>query len=204
MAESIEIQILERIKKAGRGVLFFTDSFMAYGNAKAVSKALQRLVKAGEIERVAVGIYVRPIVDTVIGKVSTSVEDIAKAIARRDRARIVPTGAYALNRLGLSTQVPLKVVFLTDGAARKIKIGNTSITFKKTAPKNVAAVGEISQLAIQALRSIGKEKVSVDEIKKIQQVLGNEKKSKLEHDIRLAPAWIREIMKPVLNLMADE
>jgi len=204
MAESIEIQILDRIKKAGRGVLFFTDSFMAYGNAKAVSKALQRLVKAGEIERVAVGIYVRPIIDTVIGKVSTSVEDIAKAIARRDRARIVPTGAYALNRLGLSTQVPLKVVFLTDGAARKIKIGNTSITFKKTAPKNVAAVGEISQLAIQALRSIGKEKVSADEIKKIQQVLGKEKKSKLEHDIRLAPAWIREIMKPVLNLMADE
>lgn len=205
MPESIEIQILNRIKKAGRGVLFFTDSFMAYGNAKAVSKALQRLVKAGEIDRVAVGIYARPIIDTVIGKVSASVEDIAKAIARRDRARIVPTGVYALNRLGLSTQVPLKVVFLTDGAARKIKIGNTSITFKKTAPKNVAAVGKISQLVIQALRSIGKEKVTTDEIKKIQKVLGKEKKSKLEHDIRLAPAWIREIMKPVLiNLTADE
>lgn len=204
MAESIEIQILDRIKKAGRGVLFFTDSFMAYGNAKAVSKALQRLVKAGEIDRVAVGIYVRPVMDTVIGKVSTSVEDIAKAIARRDRARIVPTGVYALNRLGLSTQVPLKVVFLTDGAARKIKIRNTSITFKKTAPKNLAAVGEISRLAIQALRSIGKEKVTADEINKIQQLLRKEKKSKLEHDVRLAPAWIREIMKPVLNLMADE
>ena len=137
MAESIEIQILDRIKKAGRGVIFFTNSFMAYGNAKAVSKALQRLVKAGEIDRVAAGIYVRPVMDTVIGKVSTSIEDIAKAIARRDRARIVTTGIYALNRLGLSTQVPLKVVFLTDGAARKIKIGNTNITFKKTAPKNV-------------------------------------------------------------------
>lgn len=204
MAESIEIQILDRIKKAGRGVIFFTNSFMAYGNAKAVSKALQRLVKAGEIDRVAAGIYVRPVMDTVIGKVSTSIEDIAKAIARRDRARIVTTGIYALNRLGLSTQVPLKVVFLTDGAARKIKIGNTNITFKKTAPKNVAAVGEISRLAIQALRSIGKEKVTADEIKKIQKVLGKEKKSKLEHDIRLAPAWIREIMKPVLNLMANE
>jgi len=177
---------------------------VAYGNAKAVSKALQRLVKAGEIERVAVGIYVRPVMDTIIGKVSTSVEDIAKAIARRDRARIVPTGDYALNRLGLSAQVPLKVVFLTDGAARKIKIRNTSITFKKTAPKNVAAVGEISRLSIQALRSIGKEKVIADEIKKIQQVLGKEKKSKLEYDIRLAPVWIREIMKPALNQMADE
>jgi hypothetical protein len=205
MAESLEIQILSRIKKAGRGMLFFTESFIAYGNEKAVSKALQRLVKSGEIDRVAVGIYARPKIDTVIGKLSASVEDIAKAIARRDRARIVPTGVYALNRLGLSTQVPLKVVFLTDGAARKIKIGNTSITFKKTAPKNVAAVGKISQLVIQALRSIGKERVTADEIKIIQQVLRKEEQSKLEHDIRLAPAWIREIMKPVLiNLKANE
>lgn len=204
MTKSIEYQILDRIKKAGRGVLFFTDSFMAYGNAKAVSKALQRLVKAGEIERAATGIYLRPVMDTVIGKVSVSIEDIAKAIARRDRARIVPTGIYAQNRLGLSTQVPLKVVFLTDGAARKIKIGNTNITFKKVAPKNVAAIGEISRLAIQALRSIGKEKVTADEIIKIQQVLRKEKKSKLEHDIRLAPVWIREVMKPVLNTIADE
>jgi hypothetical protein len=68
----------------------------------------------------------------------------------------------------------------------------------------VAAAGEISRLAIQALRSIGKEKVTADEIKKIQKVLSKEKKSKLEHDIRLAPAWIREIMKQVLNLMAHE
>jgi len=204
MSKTIEIQILNRIKKAGKGVLFFTESFMAFGNADAVRKALQRLVKAGELERVAVGIYVRPVIDNIIGKVSTSIEEIAKAIARRDRARIVPTGVYALNRLGLSTQVPLKVVFLTDGTARKIKVGNTSITFKKTAPKNVAAVGEISRLAIQALRTIGKEDVTKDEIKKIQQVLRKEKKSKLEHDIRLAPAWIREIMKPVLKVTADE
>ena len=146
---------LIELKKQG-GCAFFTDSFMAYGNAKAVSKALQRLVKAGEIEWVAAGIYVRPIIDTVFGKGSTSVENIAKSIARSDRARIVPTGVYALNRFGLSTQVPLKVIFLTDGAARKIQIGNTRITFEKTTPKNVAAVGEISRLTIQALRSIGK------------------------------------------------
>ena len=145
MAESIEILILDRIKKAGRGVLF-PDSFVAYGNAKAVSKALQRLVKAGEIEWVAAGTYVRPIIDTVFGKVSTGLENIAKAIARRDRARVVPTGVFALNRFGLSTQVPLNVVFLTDGAARKIQIGITRITFEKTTPKNVAAVAEIGWL----------------------------------------------------------
>jgi len=204
MPENTEIQILTRIKKAGRGVLFFTESFQSFGTAIALRKALQRLVDAGELERVAIGIYVRPIIDTVIGKVSTSIEAIAKAIARRDRASIVPTGVYALNRLGLSTQVPLKVVFLTNGTPRKIKVGNASITFKKTTPKNVAAVGEISSLAIQALRTIGKEQVTPDDIKKIQHLLLNEKKTKLEHDIRLAPVWIREIMKPVLKTNSNE
>lgn len=197
MAQNIEIQIHNRIKKAGRGVLFFTESFIAYGNTEAVKKALQRLTNAGELDRVATGIYVRPQTDSVVGKVTTGVEDIAKAIAKRDRARIVPTGIYALNRLGLSTQMPLNVIYLTDGAARKIKVGNTIITLKKTTPKNVMAVGEISRLAIQALRTIGKENVTEDEIKKIQQLLMKEKRTKLEHDIRLAPVWIREIMKPV-------
>ena len=185
-------------------MLFFTESFVSYGNTEAVKKALQRLANSGELDRVATGIYVRPIIDSVIGKVSPSIEDIAKAIAKRDRARIVPTGAYALNRLGLSTQVPMNVVFLTDGSARKIKIGKRSILFKKASPKNVASVGEISGLAIQALKEIGKEKVLDKEIKHIQDLLKNEKPTRLEHDIRLAPAWIREIMKPVLKSIGNE
>jgi len=204
MSKSIEIQILDRIRKAGRGVLFFTESFVSYGSTEAVKKALQRLTNSGELDRVATGIYVRPVIDSVIGKVSPSIEDIAKAIAKRDKARIVPTGAYALNRLGLSTQVPMNVVFLTDGSARRIKIGKRSILFKKASPKNVATVGEISGLAIQALKEIGKEKVLDKEIKHIQELLKKEKPTRLEHDIRLAPAWIREIMKPVLKSIDNE
>ena len=204
MHESIEIQILNRIKKAGRGVLFFTESFISYGSTEAVKKALQRLTNSGELERVATGIYVRPVIDSIIGKISPGIEDIARAIAKRDKARIVPAGAYALNRLGLSTQVPVNIVFLTDGSARKIKISKRSILFKKTSPKNVATVGEISGLAIQALKAIGKDKVYDSEIKHIQKLLKNEKPTRLEHDIRLAPAWIREIMKPVLKSIRNE
>ena len=204
MAETTEIQILKRISKAGRGVLFFNDSFINFGSSDTVRQALARLVAKGELERVATGIYVRPQTDSVIGKVTPGIEAIAKAIAKRDKARIVPTGIYALNRLGLSTQVPMNVIYLTDGAARKIKIGNRSIVFKKATPKNVAAVGEISRLLIQALRTIGKDKVTEEEIKKIQQLLMKEKPTRLEHDIRLAPAWIREIMKPVLKKMPHD
>jgi hypothetical protein len=199
MAESIEIQILERIKKAGRGVLFFADSFIAYGNAKAVGKALERLSKEGELMRVATGMYVRPEIDPVIGPVTPGIEAIAKAIAKRDKARIVPTGVYALNKLGLSTQVPLNVVYLTDGASRKVKIGKRTITFKRATPKNVAVIGEISGLVIQALKTLGKNKVSQDEIAKIQEQLKKEKITHLQHDIRMAPDWIRKIMQAVLN-----
>ena len=198
------IQILRKIKKARGGTLFFTDDFARFGKPDAIRQALQRLVKSGEIDRVAAGIFVRPQKDEIIGKVMPDIEDIAKAIARRDRARIVPTGDYALNRLGLSTQVPMNIVYLTDGTARKIKIGNYTIVFKKVAPKNVAAIGEISRLAIQALKTIGKEKVTKEEVHRIQTILQSEKSTHLAYDIRLAPTWIKEIMNHVLKIQTNE
>jgi hypothetical protein len=203
MLNSIEKQIIIRISKARRGTLFFNDSFINYGTAEAVRQALSRLVKAGELERVSAGIYVRPQTNSVVGKIIPGMEEVAKAIARRDRARIVPTGDYALNRLGLSTQIPMNVVYLTDGAARKVKIGNRSITFRKTTPKNLAAIGEISGLVIQALRTLGKDNVSENDIKKIREFLLREEPLRLQHDIRLAPAWIREIMKAVLKELSN-
>ncbi len=96
MPKSIEIQVLDRIKRNPKGTLFFADSFVAIGNAKAVNKALERLVKSGELDRVAPGIYVRPVIDDYIGKVLPSIEEFAVAIEKRDRATIVPTGSYAM------------------------------------------------------------------------------------------------------------
>lgn len=199
MPQSIEIQLLKKIKKARRGALFFVDSFVGIANAKAAGKVLERLVINGKLKRLAKGIYFVPRKDPVIGFITPGIEEIVKAIAKRDKARVVPTGTYALNRLGLSTQVPLNVVYLTDGAARKVKIGNRTINFKRTTPRNVAAIGEISKLVIQALRTIGKDKVTEVEIEKIQQLLKKEKPTHLQNDIRLAPQWIRKIMLPVLK-----
>lgn len=195
---NIEIQILTKIKKARRGSLFFTEDFLRFGNVKAVAKALERLVQKGEITRVARGIYARLETDPVIGLLKPGIENIAKAIAKRDKARIVPTGAMAMHLLGLSTQVPMNIVYLTDGAARKVKVGKGSILFKKTAPKNLAAIGKISSLAIQALKAIGKDKVTNEQKDKIIKQLKNEEVSRLEHDIRMAPEWIRKIMREAL------
>jgi predicted transcriptional regulator of viral defense system len=197
--QSIDDKVLIKIKKAKRGTLFFADSFVTAGNAKTINKALERLVKSGEIDRVATGMYVRPKISKAIGNVYPDIEEIAQAIAKRDRAKIVPTGSYALNRLGFSTQVPMNIVYLTDGAARTVKVRKFTVKFKKTTPRNVSAVGNISKLVIQALRTIGKDHVTDEEIKQIQHILKNEKPTHLQHDIWLAPAWIREIMKPSLK-----
>lgn len=195
MRETVEDKILTKIKKAKRGTLFFSNNFTSFGSSETVRRSLNRLVEKGEIDRVAAGIFVRPEIDKIIGKITPKIEDIADAIARRDKAKIVPTGAYAMNMLGLSTQVPMKIVYLTDGSARNIKVGNYTISFIRTAPKNVAAIGKISRLAIQALKSIGQENVSQVEIEQIQNALMKEKVSHLEHDIRVAPAWIKEIIR---------
>lgn len=203
MADSIELRIIDRIKRARRGSIYFTESFLMFGNAKAVSKALERLTHKGELRRIATGLYARPILDPIIGPVNPPVDAIARAISKRDRSRIIPSGDYALNLMGLSTQVPLQVVYLTDGSTRNVKIGKRSITFVHTAPKYLSAKGELSGLALQALRTLGKNRVDDDEILKIQGFLKNEKKAHLEHDKLLAPVWIRKIFDSVLNQLKE-
>ena len=171
------------------------EDFLRFGNSKAISKSLERLVKKGDISRVVRGVYARLEKDPILGLVKPGAEAIAKAIAKRDKARIVPTGALALNALGLSTQVPMNLVYLTDGAARRINLGKRKVIFKKVSPKNLNAIGEISSLAIQALKEIGKDNVTENEKQIILKHLINEDKYRLEHDIRLAPEWIRGIMR---------
>ena len=197
--KSVDVSIENKINRSPRGTLFFPENFSDCGSSGAVRLAMHRLIKKGEIVRIAQGIYVLPKQDNLLGNILPPLDEIAIAIAKRDRARIVPTGVQALNRLGLSTQVPMNVVYLTDGAQRKIKVGKRSINFKKTTPKNLLAKGEISSLAIQALRAIGKEKVSDTEKEKVLNYLKKEDRNYLLHDIKLAPVWIAEIMKRALK-----
>ena len=199
MAQSVGDKIYKKVLKAKHGTIYFADSFLAFGTSKAVNKALERLVEKKEIIRVATGLYTRPKQSKLLGPLTPGVEEIAEAIRKRDKARIVPTGSYAQNALGLSTQVPMNVVYLTDGAARKVKAGNYIIKFKKTTPKNLSARGKISVLVIQALKSIGKDNVTEEEEAIVIEHLKKEKQSHLAHDIRLAPEWIRKIMRKALK-----
>ncbi len=197
-SSSFENLILDKVSKITKGSLFFTEDFIEFGSAKSIAKALERLVNQKKLSRVARGIYAQLEVSPMLGELLPTTEKIAQAISRRDMARIMPTGALALNALGLSTQVPMNVVYLTDGAARKIEIGRRKIVFKKSVPKNLAAKGKISGLVIQALKDIGKDQVTDHELNVILGHLRKEAVSDLQHDIKLAPEWIRSILRKAL------
>jgi hypothetical protein len=160
---------------------------------------LGRLEEKKILLRLAKGIYLYPKIDIELGVLYPPIDEIAKAIAKRDKARIIPTGIQALNKLGLSTQVPMKVVYLTDGAQRSITIGNQTIKFKRSSPKNLAAKGEISSLVIQALREIGNGKISNEQTYKIFEILQKESPVNVMYDAKLAPAWISKIMLTALK-----
>jgi hypothetical protein len=150
------------------------------------------------IVRVAQGIYVRPVVSKTFGALLPTAEEVAYAIAKRDKIRLIPTGSYALNALGMSNQLPMKIVFLTDGSPREIRVGNRTIKLKKTTPRNLAAKGKISQLVIQALKEIGKENLTPTDEKKMIGFLSRENPEDLRHDRMLAPVWIRKILNKAL------
>ncbi len=196
---SVEDKILQHIEAFPKGELFLPSDFTELGSSEAVRLSLFRLEKEGVITRVAQGIYVRPRESSLIGKLTPTAEEVAEAIAKRDKIRTTPTGSYALNALGLSTQVPMNIVLLTDGSPREIKVGKRKIKFKKTTPKNLMAKGKISRLVIQALKEIGNGKVTAVEEQKILDVLKRENEKDLKHDIALAPVWIQKIMRKALN-----
>jgi hypothetical protein len=162
-----------------------------------VGKALERMVKSGQLLRLAHGIYYYPEIDNTLGLgvLYPSLEAIAQGIACRDKAKIVPTGVYALNKLGLSTQVPMNIVYLTDGSPRKINIGGgRGIQFKKTAPKNLAFQNELAMLITFALKELKQENITEEHLEKIKSLLQNEAKETIMVDAGLMPAWIRSII----------
>jgi len=197
MAESTHNQIEILIKKKGRGKIFFSNDFSTLGTNIAVRHALSRLCKRGLIVRLAEGIYLYPKIDKELGLgvLYPSIDTIAKSIAKKDKARIVPTGLYALNRLGLSTQVPANAVYLTDGSPRRIKVGKgKGILFKHTVPKNLAFKSDLAMLIVFALKEITKDGVTKEHLDRLKYVLQQTPKEEILQDIKLMPSWIKNLI----------
>jgi len=201
--ESTANQIKNEITKSKKGKLFFPDDFATLGTADAIRLALGKLQKSGLLMRVAHGIYYYPKKEAKYGNtpVPPTVEEIAYGIAKRDKVRIVPTGAYALNTLGLSTQVAANVVFITDGAPRRIKIGKgRGILFKHTSEaRSLSYKSKLLMLIVVALREIGENKTTPAQLEIIKKHLSNVSQKELNADIQLMPIWVRKILLPLCH-----
>lgn len=195
--QSVDDKIYNKISKCGRGVIFSSVDFTNFGEPKSVLKALERMANSEVIIRVTRGIYCYPKIDKILGMgvIHPSFEEIAQYIAKRDKARIVPTGSYALNILGLSSQVPANIVYLTDGSPRKIALSTgKGIKFIKTAPKNLAFKNRLAMLMTFALKEIGEGNVTEEQKQHLSTLIKNDDKSSIEKDYPLMPYWIQRLI----------
>ena len=200
---TIKEKIANIIERSSNGKLFFNNSFPKYDD-DYVRQILAELCSQGVIARISFGIYVKPI-ESKFGIVYPPTSDIVKAIAKRDKAKILPTGNTAMNLLGLSTQVPMNSEYITSGSAREIKLGNRTIRLKRSVPKNFDYKGELMPVLVQALKAIGQNNLTDEHLGIIRKLLTEYPEEKTwQKDVQLAPTWVRKIVTTLKKDIANE
>lgn len=194
MIDSLNRQIEAKVKRSKPGQIFIPSDFKDLGTSTAIRKALSRMVEQKVLIRMGQGVYATAVYDKVFGQILPSLEEIAASLAKKEHVKIMPTGQYALNKIGLSTQVPMKMVFLTNGTKKHINIGNGSIIFQPTTSKKLAMIGSISSLLFLGLEEMDLNQLSESEKEKIINLLQKEDAKKLKHDLKLAPAKISDFV----------
>jgi hypothetical protein len=202
---TISKQIEAMINSMPKGSVIFIDDFLDKFEYETARKALQRLQNSEHIMRLSKGLYYKPKESELLGVIKPAAEQIAEAIAKRDKARLIPTGSYAQYKLGLTTQIPMNVVYLTDGSPRKIQVGNQKITFKKTSPKKLAVDHTLTSLIIQGIKEIGEGNIDTDHLMQIQAIVEKSNESKkVKENIKYAPVWIQKIVLSILKTIENE
>ncbi|MCB1131747.1 MAG: hypothetical protein KDN05_11495 [Verrucomicrobiae bacterium] len=195
--DSAADRIRRQVEKAGPDAVFHAGQFLELASRDAIDKALSRLVESGFLKRLARGLYHQPRIHPVLGEILPPVEALAKALADRDHVKLQPFGGYAANLLRLSEQVPARVVFLTDGKARKIRYGSQTIELRRASPRMMAAAGRTTGLVIAALRYIGKDHITPARMAHLRELLSPEDRRRLLEDLPLAPAWMHPWFKTI-------
>ena len=200
MNTTIQDRIFLRIQRQGRGKVFTPKDFLDVGSREAVDQALSRLARANSVQRLGRGLYCYPQVNKRLGiAIPPDVDDIADALARQTGSRIAPSGATAANRLGLSTQVPAKPVYLTDGRSRRVKAGNFDIVVKHVTPKELPVGNRTSATVLQALRYLGKDGISPVVLGKIRKALPLKQRNRLLQDARYTTDWIADAVRKIVG-----
>ncbi len=198
MALSVEQRILYRIRAKGRGWVFSARHFLDFGSRESVDTALSRLAARGSVRRLGRGLYDYPKISKTLGILSPSIDAVAKEIAGKNNSKIKISGAQAANVLGLSTQVPARIVYLTDGPSRQLRVGKQTIVLKHTSPRVMSTADKGSGTVIQALQYLGKDNVTPVVISKIKSTLADFDRKELAKDIKTAPDWMKPIVREII------
>lgn len=200
---SVEQLIKEEVERNGRGWCFTSLHFQKFGSDASIRKALSNLQKNGFIRRLTQGVYDFPKTHDKLGVLPPDLNKVAQVIAEKNGVEIQPSGDYATNVLGLSTQVPAQIVFLTNGTSRVVKVGKQKIIFKKASQKTMAAAGTKEGLLIQALKHIGKEHIDEVTLHSIAKILNKSTPEEIKKYFRFAPSWIRTLIFKLVKSQAS-
>lgn len=200
---AVQSGVLDVIQSKGRGKVHVAKDFLEVGGRAAVDQALGRLAEAGTLRRLARGLYHYPRTNERLGvELGADDEEVAQALARRVGARAVPSGAVAANVLGLSTQMPGTLVYLTDGRSRVVRVGGRTYSFRHVQPKDLPPGGPAT-LVIQALRHLGADVVDDAAVARLRAGLPPGERQKLLREARYATGWVTEVLRRVAGEVGD-
>ncbi|WP_216094871.1 DUF6088 family protein [Sphingobium phenoxybenzoativorans] len=198
IAASVPDRVMKRVRASGRGSVFTPSDFLTVAARPSVDQALSRLVKGGQLRRLARGLYDFPKLHPKLGALSPAPDDVAHALARETGSQVQIAGARAANALGLSAQVPAQSTYLTDGPSRRVVLGKRVVDLRHASPKHLIAPGSPAGTVVQALRHVGP--VRAADVAQIaaRQLSANDKKT-LASTALQAPAWMRPTLVSIAN-----
>ena len=191
-------KISDKINDFDSHKVFFANDFLDIASYETVRKILNRMVTEGKIKRVIDGFYYNPRYSELIGEYeAVSIHELALAIARKYNWNIAPCSSTALNLIGLSTQVPTHYKYISSGRYKKYTIGDTVLEFKKVNPGEIANMSLKTATVIQAIKSLGKENINREVVRKIREYLTEEEISDLMDEAKSVPSWIYEVIREI-------
>ena len=200
MAQSTSSRVKRKIYGMGRGWAFSVIDFSTFGSRSAIDVTLHRLLKKETIRRVVRGVYDYPRYSKMLGgELSPDIDQIARALARKFGWRVQPSGPAALNLLDLSTQVPSQMIYLSDGPSRGYTIGRQTLAFKQSPLKESSLKLRESGLVVQALKSLGPDRVTPNVISKIREWLDPDKRSLVLKDARTVTGWVYDAIRRICD-----
>jgi len=202
-ATSVPDRILKRARARGRGYVFTPSDYLDVAGRSAIDQALSRLAKSGQLRRLARGLYDFPKVHPKLGPLSPTPDDVAQALARETGSQMQISGARAANALGLSTQVPAKSTYLTDGPSRRVVLGKRVVDLRHASPKHLIAPGSPAGTVVQALRHVGAVRAADVARVAARRLSPNDKKT-LASTAAQAPAWMRPTLLSIANTLSGE